>query len=116
HPQTARGHVLREGPEHRCRWSRRGFQPAAAVLRAPSPVVEDRRARGARNRIPPMSPARWRNPVVKQWGLMLAALCTAVVACSLGGLFWRLDMSIYDAALPTGPAPTDVVIVAIDDA
>jgi PAS domain S-box-containing protein len=63
-----------------------------------------------------MSPARWRNPVVKQWGLMLAALCLAVVACSLGGLFWRLDMSLYDAALPTGTAPTDVVIVAIDDA
>jgi len=63
-----------------------------------------------------MSAARWRNPVVKQWGLMLTALCMAVVASSLGGLFWRLDMSLYDAALPTGPAPTDVVIVAIDDA
>ena len=40
-----------------------------------------------------MSAARWRNPVVKQWGLMLAVLSSAVVACSVAAVFWRLDMS-----------------------
>jgi CHASE2 domain-containing sensor protein/nitrogen-specific signal transduction histidine kinase len=30
--------------------------------------------------------------------------------------FWRLDFAVYDASLPTRPAPSDVVIVAIDDA
>lgn len=42
---------------------------------------------------------------------MLAA--TALVAAL--DLFWRANLTIYDAVLPTGPAPADVVIVAADD-
>lgn len=59
---------------------------------------------------------RWRHPVVRQWGLMLAVLLVITVLSSLTAFFWRFDLSLYDAALPTGPAPSDVVIVAVDDA
>lgn len=47
---------------------------------------------------------------------MLAALLAATVLASLTAFFWRFDLSLYDAALPTGPTPDDVVIVAVDDA
>ena len=61
-------------------------------------------------------PARWGHPVVRQWALLLALLLGASAAAALTGLFWRVDQSIYDAALPEGPAPEDIVIVAVDDA
>jgi CHASE2 domain-containing sensor protein/anti-sigma regulatory factor (Ser/Thr protein kinase) len=38
-----------------------------------------------------------------------------VLACTYRW-FWRLDFAVYDASLPTRAAPSDVVIVAIDDA
>ncbi len=47
---------------------------------------------------------------------MLGALLAAAALASLGAFFWRFDLSLYDAALPVGPAPSDVVIVAVDDA
>jgi PAS domain S-box-containing protein len=39
-----------------------------------------------------------------------------VAGASVYGLFWRIDLDLYDASLPTRAAPADVVIVAIDDA
>ncbi len=53
-----------------------------------------------------------------EWRLrvaFLAALLSVTVLVCLLNLFWRMDVAIFDAASPTGPAPTDVVIVAIDD-
>jgi len=47
---------------------------------------------------------------------MLAALLVATAVASYSAFFWRFDLSLYDAALPTGAAPQDVVIVAVDDA
>lgn len=45
---------------------------------------------------------------------LIALLClTATLYVS--SLFWRTDLAIFDAALPTAPAPADVVIVAIDE-
>lgn len=63
-----------------------------------------------------MNAARWRHPVVRQWYWMLAALLVATAVASYSAFFWRFDLSLYDAALPTGAAPQDVVIVAVDDA
>ncbi len=53
-----------------------------------------------------------------EWRLRVAflvALLSATVLVSLLDVFWRVDIAIFDAASPTGPAPEDVVIVAIDD-
>ncbi len=47
---------------------------------------------------------------------MLGVLLAATALASLCAFFWRFDLSLYDAALPAGPAPPDVVIVAVDDA
>lgn len=58
----------------------------------------------------------WRSPVVTQWALLLLGVSAIAVMCTVSAAFWRTDLSIYDAVLPTGIAPTDVVIVAIDDA
>ena len=63
-----------------------------------------------------MTAARWRHPLVAQWALVLALLLAATAVASYGRLFWRLDQSLYDAALPGGVAPADIVIVAVDDA
>ncbi len=63
-----------------------------------------------------MTATRWRHPVVGQWSVMLAALLAATALGSLCAFFWRFDLSLYDAALPTAAAPRDVVIVAVDDA
>ena len=57
-----------------------------------------------------------RQPVTGRWLGLLAALATAAAVASFAGLLWRADLAIYDAALPSRPAPDDVVIVAIDDA
>ncbi len=47
---------------------------------------------------------------------MLGLLTIAVCVATWNGWFWREDLLLYDAALPRGPAPKDIVIVAIDDA
>jgi len=60
--------------------------------------------------------ARWRNPVVREWGLMLAALSVVAALAGDYGVLWRLNEAVYDTSLPTRAAPADVVIVAIDDA
>ncbi|HEY5264036.1 MAG TPA: CHASE2 domain-containing protein [Steroidobacteraceae bacterium] len=62
-----------------------------------------------------MKEARWRHPVVRQWGWMLAVLLAVTALAGVSKVFWRFDLSLYDAALPTGPAPSDLVIVAVDD-
>ncbi len=59
---------------------------------------------------------RWRHPMVRQWLRLLIALLIATALAAALEVFWRADLAIYDAASPTGPAPSDVVIVAVDDA
>lgn len=46
---------------------------------------------------------------------LLAGLLVATAAISLSGLLQRINFTIYDTALPGGPAPSDILIVAIDD-
>jgi CHASE2 domain-containing sensor protein/signal transduction histidine kinase len=59
---------------------------------------------------------RGRSPWTRQWlGLLAVISLVLVFACSYRW-FWRLDYSVYDASLPRRPAPSDIVIVAIDDA
>jgi len=58
----------------------------------------------------------WRRPIARHWAGLLAALLAVTFASSVSGLWWRTDLSLYDAALPGGPAPDDIVIVAVDDA
>jgi PAS domain S-box-containing protein len=59
---------------------------------------------------------RWGHPVVRQWALLVALVLLVSAAASLTSLFWRVDQALYDAVLPGGPAPGDIVIVAVDDA
>ena len=63
-----------------------------------------------------MTEPRWQHPVFQQWSLMLAALAAATAAASGCAIFWRFDLSLYDAALPSAPPADDIVIVAVDDA
>ena len=63
-----------------------------------------------------MSLPQWRHPVVRQWAGLVGLLLVATAVLGITGVFWRTDLSVYDAALPRGPAPADIVIVAIDDA
>lgn len=58
----------------------------------------------------------WRGRALRQRVWFLAALLSATALLYLTNLFWRADLALFDAALPTGPAPPDVVIVAVDDA
>ena len=60
--------------------------------------------------------AALRHPVLRQWCLLLVGSIATVILLCASKLFWRLDLAIYDASLPTGPAPSEVLIVAIDDA
>jgi PAS domain S-box-containing protein len=46
----------------------------------------------------------------------MIAMLAATWLASRADLLWRTDLSFYDAALPGGPPPGDVVIVAVDDA
>lgn len=62
-----------------------------------------------------MSVSSWRHPVAKQWAWMLTALLAATLIAGASGVFWRMDLSLYDAALPSAPARADIVIVAVDD-
>ncbi|HTY51307.1 MAG TPA: CHASE2 domain-containing protein [Steroidobacteraceae bacterium] len=59
---------------------------------------------------------RWRRQLLQQPFWFLAGLLCATALLYLSGALWRTDLALYDTALPTGPAPPDVVIVAIDDA
>ncbi|MEJ0087522.1 MAG: CHASE2 domain-containing protein [Pseudomonadota bacterium] len=63
-----------------------------------------------------MKAASWARPVLVQWAWLLGALLAGTTLVAIYDVFWRADLAIYDAALPTGPAPGDVVIVAADDA
>ena len=62
-----------------------------------------------------MTDTSWRVRVLRQRATFLLALLFAATALYLFDAFWRTDLAIYDTALPSGPAPDDVVIVAIDD-
>ncbi|MGH8325739.1 MAG: CHASE2 domain-containing protein [Steroidobacteraceae bacterium] len=46
---------------------------------------------------------------------LLAGLLAMTVAISLSNVLQRIDFTIYDALFLRGPAPSDVLIVAIDD-
>lgn len=59
---------------------------------------------------------RGRSPWTRQWLGLLAVISLVLVFACIYRWFWRLDYSVYDASLPRRPAPTDIVIVAIDDA
>lgn len=54
--------------------------------------------------------------VVRQWAGLLAGMLAATSLASASKIFWRADLTIYDAALPVRAAPEEVVIVAVDDA
>ena len=57
-----------------------------------------------------------RSAWTRQWLGLLAVMSVVIaLACSYRW-FWRLDFAVYDASLPPRAAPSDVVIVAIDDA
>lgn len=51
-----------------------------------------------------------------QWLALLAFMSILLALACIYQWSWRLDFAVYDASLPTRPAPSDVVIVAIDDA
>lgn len=61
-------------------------------------------------------PARGAHPVARQWAWLALALLTAVVVASATDAFRRADLAVYDVALPTLSPPTEIAIVAIDDA
>ena len=64
----------------------------------------------------PAQSLRRRSRWTRQWlGLLLAMSVVLVLACTYRWC-WRLDFAVYDASLPRHTAPSDVVIVAIDDA
>jgi CHASE2 domain-containing sensor protein len=63
-----------------------------------------------------MTTSSWRVRVLRQRAWFLAVLLLATTLLYLLNVLWRADLAIFDATLPTGPAPADVVIVAIDDA
>lgn len=64
--------------------------------------------------MPPPS-LRGRSLWTRQWLGLLAAISLVLVFACIDRWFWRLDYSVYDASLPRRPAPSDIVIVAIDD-
>ena len=63
-----------------------------------------------------MKRTRRRQRAIRQWTWLVSVLLVITALLSWREVAWRIDLAIYDAALPTGTAPTDVVIVAIDDA
>ena len=63
-----------------------------------------------------MSRPSWPALLGRQRLWLLLALVLLTLLSYVSGIFGRIDWSIYDAGLPGGPAPTDVVIVAVDDA
>ena len=63
-----------------------------------------------------MSETSWRSRFLRQRVWFVIALLCLTTLLYLSNVFWRTDLEIFDAALPTAPAPIDVVIVAIDEA
>ena len=63
-----------------------------------------------------MTRSSWRSRLLRQRVWFLVALLCLTTFLYLAAIFWRTDLAIFDAALRTAPAPSDVVIVAIDDA
>jgi PAS domain S-box-containing protein len=63
-----------------------------------------------------MSATSWRSRFLRQRVWFLIALLCLTTLLYLSAVFWRTDLEIFDTALPTGPAPNDVLIVAIDEA
>ena len=62
-----------------------------------------------------MNLLRWHHPVVRQWAWTMLAVLVLAVLASVFEMLWRTDLAFYDAASAGGPAPDDVVIVAVDD-
>jgi PAS domain S-box-containing protein len=58
----------------------------------------------------------WRSRLLRQRVWFLVALLCLTALLYLSNVFWRTDLAIFDSALAVAPAPSDVVIVAIDDA
>ncbi len=63
-----------------------------------------------------MSETSWRSRFLRQRVWFVIALLCLTTLLYLSNVFWRTDLEIFDAALPTAPAPADVLVVAIDDA
>jgi CHASE2 domain-containing sensor protein/signal transduction histidine kinase len=63
-----------------------------------------------------VSETSWRTRLLHQRVWFLIALLCLTTLLYLSTVFWRTDLELFDAALPTAPAPGDVVIVAIDEA
>lgn len=53
--------------------------------------------------------------VQRQWVVLLAGLLLLTALVSTFQLLWRADLALYDAGLPGGKVPDDIVIVEIDD-
>jgi CHASE2 domain-containing sensor protein/signal transduction histidine kinase len=58
---------------------------------------------------------RWGHPVHRQWLVLLGLLSFAAVGLAYSDWLWRADGALYDSLIPGRPAPTDIVIVAVDD-
>ena len=63
-----------------------------------------------------MTETSWRSRLLRQRVWFLVALLCATALLYFSNVFWRTDLAIFDSALASAPAPSDVVIVAIDDA
>ena len=63
-----------------------------------------------------MSVPSWQRLIGRQRLWLLAALLLAMTLAYVSDILGRIDLSIYDTALPGGAAPADVIIVAVDDA
>lgn len=57
-----------------------------------------------------------RHPLLRPWLVLLMLLGGGVVITVWNGSLWRADLLLYDTGSSYGPAPDDIVIVAIDDA
>lgn len=57
-----------------------------------------------------------RQPLRRQWlGILLGLAAATSVAIATDAL-WRANNIAYDLSMPSGPAPSDILIIAIDDA
>jgi PAS domain S-box-containing protein len=57
----------------------------------------------------------WRHLLARKRVWLLAALLMGVALSYLFNFTERFDLAIYDSALPGGPAPDDITLVAIDE-